>query len=107
MKPKSAQAQIPFQVFGLWVVARIRPNLKVEVHCPKGGQMIYGEVITVGDGFDSEARQFRGMPPVGTMLAFEESGDDLEGHYFYLDDQEYRIVHLDSIVINFLGEEPK
>ena len=109
MKPKLPQTQIPFQVFGLWVVVRIKTAYtgKLEVHCPKGGTMIYGDVVATGDGFDGEARQYRPMPTIGTVIAVEESGDDLEGHYFFLNDQEYRIVHLDSIIINFLGEEGK
>ncbi len=109
MKSKSAQTQIPFQVFGLWAVVRIGKEAKgsPEVQCPKGGTIVYGEVVAAGDGYDSEAQQFRTMPTVGTVIALEETGDDLEGHYFYLNDLEYRIVHLDSIIINFLGEEGK
>ncbi len=107
MKSKSADTLIPFQVFGLWVVVKILQEDpgKPEVHCPKGGTMVYGEVVASGDGFDSEARQFRPMPNLGSVIALEEAGDELEGHYFYLKDHEFRIVHLDAIIINFLSEE--
>ena len=107
MKSKSTRTLIPFQVFGLWVVVKVvqEDPGKPEVHCPKGGTMVYGEVVASGDGFDPEARQFRPMPAVGTVIAVEESEDDLEGHYFYLNDQEFRIVHLEAIIINFLSDE--
>ena len=41
------------------------------------------------------------MPPVGAIVAFEETTEGVEGHYFFVGDDEYRILHLDAIDVAF------
>ncbi|MBN1442601.1 MAG: hypothetical protein JXA90_07830 [Planctomycetes bacterium] len=98
-----------FLVFGLWVVVRmLSPDrTPFAVQCPHGQPIQYGTVISRGDGFDPEAGAFRPLPPIGSVAAFEESPEGIEGHYFFVGDQEYRVVHLDVINIAFPVDEPE
>jgi hypothetical protein len=41
------------------------------------------------------------MPDPKTIVAFEESPEEVEGHYFYLALEEYRVIRLDSVILSF------
>lgn len=99
-------AALPFQVFGVNILVRMISEAPVgmAVHCPKGSPVKYGIVMTRGDGFDGGANDFREMPPIGATVAFEENPEEVEGHYFYLDGQEYRVLHLDSVILAYPQE---
>ncbi len=103
MKPASKKKQPPFDVYGLLLAVRVRkePGSQPEVLCPKGGTLFYGDVFVTGDGYDTDAKEFRRMPSVGSVVTFEESGEHVEGHYFFMNDQEYRVIHLDSVIVSF------
>src|SRR3972149_9151705 len=73
--------------------------------CPKGSPIRYGEVVARGDGFDEGANAFREMPDLKTCVAFEESAEEVEGHYFYIAGEEYRVIRLDSVILSFPHEE--
>jgi hypothetical protein len=96
-------APFGYQVFGLHLIVRMLkdPPQGREINCPKGGTVLYGVVEARGDGYDADAREFRDMPDAGVVVTFEETGEDVEGHYFYVGGNEYRIVHLDSIIVAF------
>ncbi len=96
-------APAPFLVFGLNLVVRMKKQeeVSVPVQCPRGQPIQYGTVVAVGDGFDPQASQFRAMPPVGALVAFEETTEGTEGHYLFVDDDEFRVLHLDVITIGF------
>ena len=66
---------IQFQVYGINLLVRLmaEPPADVRVHCPKGSPIRYGEVVGRGDGFDEGANAFRDMPPVRSVVAFEEN----------------------------------
>lgn len=91
------------EVYGLLLLVRIRKEAaeQPEVLCPKGGTLFYGDVVVAGDGYDTDAKAFRRMPPPGSVVTFEESGDHVEGHYFFMNDEEYRVIHLDSVIVAF------
>ena len=93
---------IPFQVFGINLLVRLMPEppADVRVHCPKGSPIRYGEVVGRGDGFDEGANAFREMPELRTVVAFEESAEEVEGHYFYIALEEYRVIRLDSVILS-------
>ena len=38
------------------------------------------------------------------VVAFEESAEEVEGHYFYIGGEEYRVIRLDSIILSFPHE---
>ena len=97
---------IPIQVYGINLLVRLMPEgpADVPVHCPKGSQIRYGEVVTRGDGFDQGANAFREMPDLKTCVAFEESAEEVEGHYFYIAGEEYRVIRLDSVILSFPHE---
>jgi hypothetical protein len=97
---------IPFQVFGINLLVRLMPEppADVRVHCPKGSPIRYGEVVGRGDGFDEGANAFREMPELKTVVAFEESAEEVEGHYFYIALEEYRVIRLDSVILSFPHE---
>lgn len=102
--PQGAQTRDPrFVVFGLNLLIRMVPHPPVDkvVHCPKGGQILYGEVIAHGDGFDPDSRSFRPLPVPGSLVTFEEGMETVEGHSFYIDEQEYRIIHADALLVGF------
>ena len=54
-----------------------------------------------GDGFDEGANAFRDMPPVRSVVAFEENPEEVEGHYFYISGEEHRVIRLDAIILSF------
>jgi hypothetical protein len=90
-----------FQVYGMNVLVKIvaEPGPDRQVHCPKGDHILYGQVIARGDGYDPDPNSFRPMPPLGTLIVFEEGSENVEGHSVYVGGQEYRIIHGDSIIV--------
>ena len=92
-----------FRVFGLSMVLRILDpdTVPFQVQCPRGQPIQYGEVVSRGDGFDAHAQCFRRMPALGAVVAFEETAEGVEGHYFFVGDDEFRILHLDAVDIAF------
>ncbi len=97
---------IPIQVYGINLLVRLLSEAPadVRVHCPKGSPIRYGEVMARGDGFDEGANAFREMPGLKTVVAFEESAEDVEGHYFYIAGEEYRVIRLDAVILSFPTE---
>ena len=91
------------EVYGLMLMVRVRkePAGLPEVLCPKGGALFYGQVVACGDGYDTDAKSFRRVPQIGSVVTFEENGEHVEGHYFFVGEQEYRIIHLDSVIVAF------
>lgn len=94
---------IPIQVYGINLLVRLLPEAPadVRVHCPKGSPIRYGDVVARGDGFDEGASAFRDMPELRTIVAFEESPEEVEGHYFYVAGEEYRVIRLDAVILSF------
>lgn len=97
---------IPIQVYGINLLVRLMAEgpADVRVHCPKGSPIRYGEVTARGDGFDEGANAFREMPELKTVVAFEESAEEVEGHYFYIAGEEFRVIRLDSVILSFPHE---
>ena len=97
---------IQFQVYGINLLVRLLAEAPadVRVHCPKGSPIRYGAVVTRGDGFDEGANAFREMPAPNTIVAFEESPEEVEGHYFYVAGEEYRVIRLDAVILSFPHE---
>jgi hypothetical protein len=99
-------SEIPVQVYGINLLVKLLSDVPADlrVHCPKGSPIRYGRVIGRGDGFDEGANAFREMPAVDAVVAFEESAEDVEGHYFYLGGEEYRVIRLDAVILSFPHE---
>jgi len=99
-------SQIPVQVFGINILVKLLSEAPadIRVHCPKGSPIRYGVVVGRGDGFDEGANAFREMPPESSIVAFEESPEEVEGHYFYLAGEEYRVIRLDAVILSFPHE---
>ncbi len=97
-------SQIPVQVFGINILVKLLAEVPadIRVHCPKGSPIRYGIVVGRGDGFDEDA--FREMPPLDAVVAFEESAEEVEGHYFYVAGEEYRVIRLDAVILSFPHE---
>jgi len=108
----------PFKVYGINLLVRVLREAPdtLTVHCPRGASIRYGQVLVAGDGFDEGSNSFREMPPTQAIIAFEEASEGVEGqaiiafeeasegvegHYFYRDNDEYRILPLDSVIIAF------
>ena len=101
--------QISVQVYGINLLVRLMQEGAaddgfVRVHCPKGSPIRYGEVVARGDGFDEGANAFRDMPPIESVVAFEEPAEEVEGHYFYVNGEEFRVLRLDSVILSFPRE---
>lgn len=96
----------PVQVYGINLLVKLlsEPPADIRVHCPKGSPIRYGKVVGRGDGFDEGANAFREMPPLAAVVAFEESPEDVEGHYFYLSGEEHRVIRLDAVILSFPHE---
>jgi len=96
----------PFQVYGINIVVRLLPEAPpgVRLYCPKGSPIRYGVVVGRGDGFDEGANTFREMPPLEAVAAFEETAEEVEGHYFYVSGEEYRVLRLDAVILAFPQE---
>lgn len=94
---------LPFEVYGISLVVKTlaEPPGGISIYCPAGSPIRYGLVVAKGDGFDEGANTFRDMPPVGSIVAFEEEQEGVEGHYFYVGDEEYRVLRLDAVIISF------
>ena len=105
-KPEGAPGDPRFLVYGLNVVVRMQKpeEIGIPVQCPRGQPIQYGEVVARGDGFDPQASRFRNMPPLGSVVAFEETTEGIEGHYLFIEDDEFRVLHLDVITIAFPPE---
>jgi len=97
---------LSYKVYGVNFLVQVlsEPPAELTVHCPRGSPIRYGRVVAAGDGFDAGANTFREMPPAGSVVAFEETPEGVEGHYFYLGDQEYRVLHLDAVIIAYPQE---
>ena len=98
--------QISVQVYGINLLVKLMQEGAaddgfVRVHCPKGSPIRYGEVIARGDGFDEGANAFREMPPLRSIVAFEENPEEVEGHYFYIGGEEHRVIRLDAVILSF------
>lgn len=94
------------KVYGVNFLVQVvsEPPAGLTIHCPRGSPIRYGRVVVTGDGFDAGANAFREMPHVGALVAFEESPEGVEGHYFYQRNEEYRVLHLDTVIIAFPQE---
>jgi hypothetical protein len=97
---------MPYKVYGVNFLVQLlsQPPAGVTIHCPRGSPIRYGRVIATGDGFDAGANAFREMPQVESLVAFEESPEGVEGHYFYAGNEEYRVLHLDAVIIAYPKE---
>jgi hypothetical protein len=101
-EPTPAPPEDGAVVFGMNVLVRICSEpVDSAVHCPKGCNMVYGKVVAVGDGYDADANQFRPMPAPGSLVAFEEGMETVEGHFYYTSGEEFRVVHVDAVIVAF------
>jgi len=91
----------PVEVYGIYLLVRLVPDEEtpIQLQCPKGTPILYGEIVSRGDGFDSGGNVFRAMPHIGAIVAFEESSDETQGHSFVVADDEFRLVTLDDILL--------
>ena len=94
-------ADLPIEVYGINLVVRLipEPAAAVQLRCPKGAAMLYGEVVSRGDGFDTDGNVFRAMPHLYAIVAFEEDCDEARGHSFTVADDEYRLITLDDVLL--------
>ena len=94
------------QVYGINILVKLLSEAPagVRIYCPKGSPIRYGVVVGRGDGFDEGANAFREMPPVESVVAFEEPAEEVEGHYFYVNGEEFRVLRLDSVILAFPRE---
>src|SRR5262245_24005610 len=91
----------PIEVYGISVLVKLVPDedAAIQLQCAKGASILYGEIVSRGDGFDSGGNVFRAMPHVGAIVAFEESSHETGGHSFEVADDEFRLVTLDDILV--------
>ncbi len=98
--------EMPYQVYGIDLLVKLLSEAPAgfKLYCPKGSPVRYAMVAARGDGFDEGANGFREMPSVGVVVAFEEGAEEVEGHYFYHNGQEYRILRLDAVILSYPTE---
>ena len=91
----------PIEVNGISLLVRLVPDeaAAIQLQCPRGASILYGEIVSRGDGLDSGGNVFRAMPHIGAIVAFEESSDETRGHSFVVASDELRLVTLDDILV--------
>ena len=94
-------SDLPIEVYGIYLLVRLVPDedAAIQLQCPRGASIHYGEIVSRGDGFDSEGNVFRAMPHIDAIVAFEESSDETRGHSFVVAGDEFRLVTLDDILV--------
>ena len=94
-------ADLPIEVYGINLLVRLVPDkdAAIQLRCPKGAAMRYAEVVSRGDGFDSDGNVFRAMPHIYAIVAFEEDRDEARGHSFTVADDDYRLITLDDVLL--------
>ncbi len=73
--------------------------MAIEVHCPRSGVLLYGQVVARGDGVDPEAGATRALPSRGSIVVFEEDAENGPGHEVVAADSPYRIITLDDVLL--------
>ena len=98
--------QLPVKVYGINLLVKLLedPPADIRVHCPQGAPIRYGVVVERGDVFDADSHYFREMPLEQVVVAFEEDEEEVEGHYFYLAGEEFRVISLDAVILSFSRE---
>jgi hypothetical protein len=93
-----------FTVHGIHLVARLVPTetVAVRVSCPRGGLIRYGRVVARGDGLDPNAETTRQLPPLGSLVVFEDDSAGGPGHEVVVADISYRILTLDDVSLAFI-----
>jgi len=94
-------SDLPIEVYGIYLLVRLVPDedAAIQLQCPKVASILYGEIVSRGDGFDSGGNVFRAMPHIGAIVAFEETSDETRRHSFLVADDEFRLVTLDDILV--------
>ena len=93
-----------FKVHGIHLVARLVPEetVAVRVSCSRGGLIRYGRVVARGDGRDPNAKTPRQLPPLGSIVVFEDDPECGPGHEVVVADVSYRILTLDDVRLAFI-----
>jgi hypothetical protein len=87
-------------VDGTSVLGTTHPqDAAIQLRCPKGTAMLYGEVVSRGDGFDPQGHAFRAMPHIESVVAFEENAEEPRRHTFEVAGNEYRLISVDDVLV--------
>ena len=94
-------ADLPVEVYGISLLVRLvdETDAAIHLHCPKGGTVLYGQVISRGDGFDADGHVFRLMPHRDAIVAFEENPEEPRGHSFTTEGDDYRLITVDDVLM--------
>jgi len=92
---------LPVNVYGVGLLVRLvdENEAAIHLHCPKGGAVLYGHVVSCGDGFDPKGHVFRSIPDVDAIVAFEDDPEDPEGHSFTAAGDDYRLITVDHVLM--------
>ena len=95
-------ADLPIEVYGINLLVRLvsETEVAVQLHCPKGAVIRYGEVVSRGDGFDADGKVFRALPYAQAVVAFED-GEEGTGHAFAHAGKDYRLITVDDVLVCF------
>ncbi len=95
---------LPVEVYGINLLVRLVPDTEaaIRLRCPKGGTILYGQVVARGDGFDPDGNVLRPLPHLDALVVFEEGGEeDVRGHGFEVAGEEYRLITIDDVLLSF------
>ena len=94
-------ADLPVEVYGISLLVRLvdENHAAIHLHCPRGGTVLYGQVISRGDGFDADGHVFRLMPHLDAIVAFEENPEESRAHSFTDAGDDYRLITLDDVLM--------
>ena len=93
--------ELPLEVYGTSLLVRLvdESAAAIHLHCPKGGSVLYGQVVSRGDGFDPDGHVFRPMPHLDAIVAFEEHPEEPRGHSFTAAGDDYRLITVDDVLM--------
>ena len=93
--------ELPVEIYGISLLVRLvdENNAGIHLHCPRGGTVLYGQVIRRGDGFDADGHVFRPMPHLDAIVGFEENPEEPRGYSFVAAGDEYRLITVDDILM--------
>ena len=74
------------------------------MYCPKGSPIRYGVVVGPRRRFRRGRERLPRDAADDAVVAFEEPAEEVEGHYFYVNGEEFRVLRLDSVILAFPRE---
>ncbi len=97
----SSVPRLRLNVRGMHLLLRLVPEdtVAIQVHCPRGGVIRYGEVLARGAGIDPGTGVKRALPPRRSIVVFEEDPEGGPGPEVVVANASYRVITLGDVIL--------